>query len=43
MEKAIRAALAQWIRPQTLNHEVQGLNLPAAAVESLGKALYPHC
>ena len=34
---------AQWIRPLTLNHEVPGSNLPAAAVVPLGKALYPHC
>ena len=37
------AVLAQWIRPQTLSHEVPGLNLLAAAVVLLGKALYPHC
>ena len=35
--------MAQWIRPQTLNHEVPGSNLLAAAVVPLGKALYPHC
>ena len=35
--------MAQWIRPQTFNWEVPGLNLLAAAVVSLGKALYPHC
>ena len=35
--------MAQWIRPRTLNHEVPGLNLLAAAVVPLGKALYPHC
>ena len=37
------AVVAQWIRPQTLNREVPGLNLLAAAVVLLGKALYPHC
>ena len=37
--------LAQWIRPQTLNREVSGSNLLAAAVYSalIGKTLYPHC
>ena len=35
--------MAQWIRPQTLNREVPGSNLLAAAVVPLGKALYPHC
>ena len=35
--------MAQWIRPRTLNHEDSGLNLLAAAVVPLGKALYPHC
>ena len=36
--------VAQWIiRPQTLNREVSGLNLLAAALVPLGKALYPHC
>ena len=35
--------MAQWLRPQTLNHEVPNLNLLAAAVVPLGKALYPHC
>ena len=35
--------MAQWIRPLTLNHEVTGSNLLAAAVVPLGKALYPHC
>ena len=36
--------MAQWIRPWTLNHEVPGSNLLAAAVPvSMGKALYPHC
>ena len=34
--------MAEWIRPRTLNCEVPGSNLLAAAV-SLGKALYPHC
>ena len=37
------AVVAQWIRPQTLNREVPGLNLLAAAVVPLGKALYPDC
>ena len=35
------AVVAQWIRPQTLNHEVPSSNLLAAAVVSLGKTLYP--
>ena len=35
--------MAQWIRPQILNHEVPGLNLLAAAAVPLGKALYSHC
>ena len=35
--------MAQWIRPQTLNCEIPGLNLLAAAVVPLGKTLYPHC
>ena len=35
--------VAQWIRPRTLNREVPGSNLLAAAVVPLGKALYPHC
>ena len=35
--------MAQWIRPQTLNLEVPGLHLLAAAVVLLGKALYSHC
>ena len=35
--------LAQWIRPRTLNREVPGSNLLAAAEAPLGKALYPHC
>ena len=35
--------MAQWIKPQTLNREVLSLNLLAAAVVPLGKALYPHC
>ena len=35
--------MAQWIRPQTLNREVPGSNLHAAAVVPLGKALHPHC
>ena len=39
----LKAVVAQWIRPQTLNREVPGSNLLAAAVVPLGKALYPHC
>ena len=35
--------MAQWIRLLTLNREVPSLNLLAAAVVPLGKALYPHC
>ena len=35
--------MAQWIRPRTLNREVPGSNLLAAAVAPLGKALYLHC
>ena len=35
--------MAQWIRPRTLNREVPGSNLLAAAIVPLGKALYPHC
>ena len=31
------------MRPQLLNRDIPGLNLPAAAVVPLGKALYPHC
>ena len=41
--RAWGAVVAQWIRPRTLNHEVPGSNLLAAAVVPLGKALYPHC
>ena len=37
------AVVAQWIRPRTLNCEVPGSNLLAAAIVPLGKALYPHC
>ena len=37
------AVVAQWIRPRTLNREVPGSNILAAAVVPLGKALYPHC
>ena len=37
------AVVAQWIRPQTLDREVPGSNLLAAAVVPLGKTLYPHC
>ena len=39
----IEAAVAHWIRPQTLNREVPSSNLMTAAVVPLGKALYPHC
>ena len=35
--------MTQWIRPQTLNREVPGSNLLAAALVPLGKVLYPHC
>ena len=35
--------MAQWIRPWTLNCEVPGSNLQAAAIVPLGKALCPHC
>ena len=35
--------MAQWIRPRTLNREVPGANLLAAAEVPLGKALYSHC
>ena len=31
--------MAQWIRPQSLNREVPGSNLLAAAVGPVGKAL----
>ena len=34
--------MAQWTRPRTLNREVPGSNLLAAAVVPLGKELYPH-
>ena len=37
------AIVAHWMRPQTLNHEVHGSNLLAAAVVPLGKAFYHHC
>ena len=37
------AVVVQWIRPQTLHHEVPGSNLLAAAVVPLGKAFYPNC
>ena len=37
------AVVAQWIRPRTLNCEVPGSNLLAAAVVPLGKTHYPHC
>ena len=36
-------SVAQWIRLCTLNREVPGSNLQAAAVVLLNKALYPHC
>ena len=39
----MKLVVAQWIRPQTLNRDVPGLNMRAAAVVPLGKALYPHC
>ena len=39
----VGAVVAQWIRPRTLNREVPGSNLLAAAIVPLGKALYPHC
>ena len=35
--------MAQWIRLRTVNREVPSSILLAAAVVSLGKALYPHC
>ena len=35
--------MALWIRSWTLNCEVPGSYLLAAAVVPLGKALYPHC
>ena len=35
--------MAQWIRAQTLNHEVPGSNLLAAAVVPFGNDIYPHC
>ena len=35
--------MAQWIRPWTLDREIHGSNLQAAAVVPLGKALYPDC
>ena len=43
MINAHRAVVAQWIRPWTLNREVPGSNLLAAAVVPLGKALYQSC
>ena len=36
------AAVAQRTRPRTLNPEVPGSNLLAAAVVPFGTALYPH-
>ena len=35
--------VARLIRPWTLNRAFPSLNLPAAAVVPLGRALYPHC
>ena len=35
--------MAQWRRPMTLNREVPGSILLAAAVVPFCKALYPHC
>ena len=35
--------MTEWIRPRTVNREVPGSNLLAAAVVPLGKVLYPHC
>ena len=44
MDSSYRGAdVAQWIRPRTLNREVPGSNLLAAAEVPLGKAHYPHC
>ena len=37
------AVVAEWVRPHTLNREVPGSNLLAAAVVSLDKALSSHC
>ena len=37
------AVVAQWVRPCTLNHEIPGSNLLAAAVVPLDKALYSYC
>ena len=37
------AVVAQWIRPRTLNREVPGSKLLAAAVVPLDKSFYPHC
>ena len=38
-----QTVVAQWIRPWTLNPEVSGSYLLAAAVVPLGKAHYLHC
>ena len=35
--------MAQWIRPQTLNCEVPGSNLLAAAVVPFVQGTLPHC
>ena len=35
--------MAQWIRPRTLNREVPGSNLLAAAVVPFCKGPNPHC
>ena len=43
MGGAVGAVVAQWIRPGTLNREVPGSNLLAAAAVPLSKVLYPHC
>ena len=37
------SVVALWIRELTLNREVPGSKLLAAAVVSFDKALYPHC
>ena len=43
MFTATGAVVAQWIRPQTLNHEVPNSDLLAAVVVPFSKALYPQC
>ena len=35
--------MAHWKRPQIPNQEILSSNLLMTAVETLGKALYPHC